>query len=84
MPGTGHLSKEDIAFLVAHVRSLGRVEVEPLNGDPARGRIVYEDNSCEACHVLEGVGIQVGPELTTVGLRRAPAHLARRSGHRRR
>ena len=29
MPGTRHLSKEDVALLVTFVRSLGRVEAEP-------------------------------------------------------
>jgi putative membrane-bound dehydrogenase-like protein len=34
-----------------------------LEGDPARGKAVFK-RVCSACHQLEGVGSQVGPDLT--------------------
>jgi putative heme-binding domain-containing protein len=36
-----------------------------LPGNSARGREVFREN-CAQCHKLEGVGFDVGPELTTV------------------
>jgi putative heme-binding domain-containing protein len=35
-------------------------------GDLARGRAVYEKN-CQVCHVIDGQGGKVGPELTGIG-----------------
>lgn len=75
MPRNSHLSEEDTDAIVSFVRSLTQVEEEPLTGDPARGAEVYLDNSCDACHIVDGVGIQVGPELSEVGLKRSAAHL---------
>lgn len=37
-------------------------------GDLARGKAVYTAN-CAACHVLDGVGGKIGPELTGIGAR---------------
>jgi putative heme-binding domain-containing protein len=37
-------------------------------GDPARGKVVFS-NLCAKCHLLEGQGGKVGPELTGVGVR---------------
>ncbi len=37
-------------------------------GDPGEGQIVYEDN-CSYCHILNGEGEEVGPDLTGVGLK---------------
>lgn len=33
-----------------------------LNGDPLRGRVVFQE-SCASCHALNGIGVNVGPEL---------------------
>jgi len=35
-------------------------------GDLARGRLVYEQN-CMVCHMIQGKGGQVGPDLTGIG-----------------
>jgi cbb3-type cytochrome oxidase cytochrome c subunit len=36
----------------------------------ASGKQIYETKSCTTCHAINGVGGVVGPDLTTVGLRR--------------
>ncbi len=36
-----------------------------MKGDPARGRDVFQ-KQCSACHRLEGVGQQVGAELSAI------------------
>ncbi len=75
MPGTWQLSDKQTRELVTYVRGMGQVEPEPLPGDPRAGESLYADLGCEACHVLEGVGRGIGPELTRIGLMRGIEHL---------
>jgi putative heme-binding domain-containing protein len=59
-----------------YVWSLARVASGPVPGDPARGRTVFEGKgSCTTCHIVDGKGRGLGPELTDVGARRAAAFL---------
>ena len=39
------------------------------NGDPARGRLVFESDNgaCTYCHVVNGRGTDVGPQLSEIG-----------------
>ncbi len=75
MPEAWQMNDREIAAVVAHVLGLGRVASEPLPGHPERGLEVYRSEGCEACHVIAGAGFALGPELTQVGARRAPAIL---------
>lgn len=59
----------------AYVRSLGHTKPTALPGDPQRGAAVYERAGCAACHVVAGRGGILGPELTSIGALRGPAHL---------
>ena len=59
----------------AYIRSLGRRPAEPVRGDVTRGAVVYEAKGCQTCHVIDGRGTALGPELTTIGALRGPAHL---------
>lgn len=59
----------------AYVRSLGRGAARPLPGDARRGAALYESSGCAACHVVAGKGTLLGPELTSIGALRGPAHL---------
>jgi cytochrome c oxidase cbb3-type subunit III len=76
MPGSRQLRGADAADVAAYVRSLGQLPPEPLPGNPVVGRQVYQSiGNCASCHILEGVGTGIGPELTDVGLRRNAAYL---------
>lgn len=60
------LSGEDIAHLLAYVRSAGRGGPEAalylLPGNPEAGRQVFQQKRCAACHGPEGAG-GVGPNF---------------------
>jgi cytochrome c oxidase cbb3-type subunit 3 len=57
----------------AYVRSLGRARTAAVPGDAARGARLYESSGCASCHVINGRGGVLGPELTSIGaLRGAP------------
>jgi putative heme-binding domain-containing protein len=75
MTGSFALSRPEAADVAGYVRSLGRVARQPVTGDPARGRAVYDDNGCAACHIVAGEGRGLGPELTAVGAVRGADHL---------
>jgi len=77
----GYTADEKIAKLNAEVLrgglllSLAPDQVEKIRrevqtkGDPKRGRVLYLNASlvaCASCHKLEGIGGQVGPDLTRI------------------
>jgi putative heme-binding domain-containing protein len=47
-------------------------------GNPARGRAVFEAKGCGGCHVVNGSGSSLAPELTDVGARRGPQYLRKK------
>lgn len=76
MPATWAPRPRDLWKIAGYVRSLGRLADEAMPGDPVNGRAVYESNgNCASCHILNGQGKGVGPELSEVGLRRNADYL---------
>jgi putative heme-binding domain-containing protein len=70
MPSSWQLNPSEVGNVAAYVRSLGTVKAEPLPGDAARGKAVYDRNGCGGCHIAAGEGQGFGPELTAIGARR--------------
>lgn len=82
LPGTempsSRLDPEQIKFIAAFVRSLGRRPLEIVPGDAARGAQLYATRgACATCHTLNGHGGAIGPDLGGIGFRRSPAFLRR-------
>jgi putative heme-binding domain-containing protein len=76
MPGFAWSMTDTMTWrTAAYVRSLGRTRPEPIPGDAARGRSIYDAKGCETCHVVRGRGTALGPELTSIGALRGPAYL---------
>ncbi len=80
IPGTSMmaawwLSELEIRQVSAYVRSLGRRPVEPLPGDVDRGAAVYARAGCATCHIVNGQGSGLGPELSDIGTSRGSAFL---------
>jgi putative heme-binding domain-containing protein len=68
-------SDQTVWQIVAYLRSLtGGVRVE-VPGDPEVGAAVYARADCASCHVIDGAGGLDGPDLSTIGSRRAPDEL---------
>lgn len=81
IPGTGMpaiwtLNEEQLPKVAAYVRSLGQLEPEEMPGDPDRGAQIYQNNGgCPACHIIDGFGKGIGPELSEIGERRGMDYL---------
>jgi cytochrome c oxidase cbb3-type subunit III len=75
MMGAWSLSESEILRLAAYVRSLGQRPAEALPGDPARGQAIYARVGCATCHIVDGEGSGLGPDLTDVGTQRGAAFL---------
>ena len=76
MPRGGQLHDREIWKITNYVESLGKLDPEPLPGDPVAGKRVYESKgNCAACHWLNGSGGRQGPELTEIGAARSVSHL---------
>ena len=75
MPAFWQLTANEAKQVALYVRSLGRIEPEKLPGDPARGRQLYAARGCASCHIVQGSGSSLGPELTEIGARRSSAYL---------
>jgi len=75
MPGMW-IGEAEALQIAAYVWSLARVIAEPVPGDPVAGRAVFEGRGiCATCHIVEGRGVGLGPELTDVGSRRGAEFL---------
>jgi cytochrome c oxidase cbb3-type subunit 3 len=61
--------------VVAFVRSLSFIPQEKLAGDPERGRLIYAGSTCAGCHILDGEGVGIGPDLTGIEVRRGAAQI---------
>jgi putative heme-binding domain-containing protein len=71
MPGSG-LAEPEIWRLVSYVRRLGAAGTgEQATGDPAAGKMSYESKGCAQCHVANGQGGRLGPDLSEIGRRRS-------------
>jgi len=75
MPAAWYLSPEELGNIAAFVLSLGSVPHEKLAGDFQRGKLIYVRSNCAACHILDGDGTSIGPDLTAIGTRRAAAQI---------
>lgn len=75
MPGHGSLNTREIRNVAAYVRSLGVAPREELPGDPVAGKELYDMTLCSTCHITNGEGIALGPDLSDVGLLRGSAFL---------
>jgi cytochrome c oxidase cbb3-type subunit 3 len=58
-----------------YVLSLSRSASRPGPGNAERGAALYQSSGCASCHVVDGRGGILGPELTTIGGRRGALYL---------
>ncbi len=74
-----HLKTQEIADLIAFLSWVNEIDTnnwppKPLevagSGKPKPGEAIFRAQGCPACHAINGVGGNVGPDLSRVGARR--------------
>lgn len=72
MPAFWFLGERPAFQVAAYVRSIGsQVEKTAIAANAEHGAVLYQDNGCAGCHVVNGAGSAYGPELSDVGARRS-------------
>ncbi len=75
MPANGFEDSETWA-IVAYLRSLAPAKNETISGDAANGKkIFWGKGGCSICHMVQGRGGVLGPDLSRVGEARSVPYL---------
>ncbi len=74
MPAALGLSDVEAWQVAAFVRGLGRATRQAVPGDKSKGAVSFKTR-CASCHMTNGVGGRMGPDLSDVGAKRSPANL---------
>jgi cytochrome c oxidase cbb3-type subunit 3 len=74
MPANGFEDSE-IRAIIAYLRSLSPPKQPVASGDSAKGRKIFETAGCSRCHMVNGSGGRLGPDLSRVGAARSAAYM---------
>src|SRR5438034_873908 len=82
IPGTpmapSGIADNQVATIVAYLRSMTGGTGDATGGDPARGKTIVEGKGqCLTCHSIGVNGMHAGPALTDIGAMRRSADLMR-------
>jgi putative heme-binding domain-containing protein len=70
-----NLKTEEIWQIISYLRTVQQT-APPATGDQARGETLFFGTArCSTCHIVNGRGGRLGPELSTVGSARSRAYL---------
>jgi cytochrome c oxidase cbb3-type subunit 3 len=66
------MTEEEVWDVITYIRSVQLKAPAQAAGDSAHGKqLFYGDANCSGCHMVEGKGGRLGPDLTAVGMARA-------------
>jgi cytochrome c oxidase cbb3-type subunit 3 len=70
------MSDEEIWQVVTYLRSVEKKATAAETGDAARGKdLFYKGAACGTCHMVNGKGGRLGPDLSTTGASRSVEYL---------
>jgi cytochrome c oxidase cbb3-type subunit 3 len=79
VPGTempaNAFEDSEIWAIVAYLRSLAPPQRAVVSGDPVKGKQIFESAGCSGCHMVQGVGGRLGPDLSRVAASRSLSYL---------
>lgn len=70
------LNASDASDIISYLRQLASTATAgTVTGDPAQGEALFKSNGCLNCHMIDGQGGDLGPDLSRVGSMRGPSYL---------
>ncbi len=79
MPSFSTVTDKQAADIVAYLRTLSATTTsEKTIGDPQQGEALYNSSGCSTCHMIDGQGGSIGPDLSRIGASRGPTNLKER------
>jgi cytochrome c oxidase cbb3-type subunit III len=75
MPKVRRFTDAELHAMVIYIRSLSQITAAAITGDREKGKAIYQRSGCSSCHIINGEGGSLGPELTSIGAHRAPDYL---------
>ena len=75
MPTFPQLGDEKIRQIVDYVVSFDQETSQPQPGNPQKGKEIFRSKNCSQCHVVNGQGGNMGPDLTSIGMHLSPGSL---------
>lgn len=76
MPRAWQMTDREVWQIAAYVRTLGKVQAQPVTGNAGRGAELYRiKGNCAQCHMVAGQGGRMGPDLSEIGARRSVSYL---------
>jgi len=75
MPKLRRFTDAELHAMVVYIRSLSQNTAAAVTGNPEKGKAVYQRSGCSSCHIIQGEGGNLGPELSSIGAHRAPDYL---------
>ncbi len=76
MPPALGMSDAEMLQVAGYVRTLGRTAPTSIAGNSAKGKALYMGKGgCAGCHMVQGSGGRMGPDLTQIGAMRSPSNL---------
>jgi cytochrome c oxidase cbb3-type subunit III len=73
------LNASEVSNIISYLRELANTATAgTVTGDPSKGQTLFKSSGCSACHMIEGEGGDVGPDLSRIGSMRGPAYLQKK------
>jgi len=70
------MTAEEVWQVIAYIRSVEKKDSAQSTGDPVRGQNLFAGSAgCATCHMVEGKGGRLGPDLTGTGAARSVEYI---------
>jgi cytochrome c oxidase cbb3-type subunit III len=70
------LNTADVSDIISYLRQLATTATAgTVTGDPRQGAALFKSSGCSSCHMINGQGGDLGPELSRIGNMRGPSYL---------
>jgi cytochrome c oxidase cbb3-type subunit III len=73
------LNPTEVSDILSYLNQLASTATAgTVTGDATRGEALFKSSGCSACHMIDGQGGDVGPDLSRIGSMRGPTYLEKK------